>query len=177
MTPSQRVALLGACRHLRIARKELLRGSTWWAVKSTAAAELLLGLYAGLASGDTSPAPRGYAVATRAAVDLWEELGAAFDAAMGIAGEQDYTKLTIGITEMIRVLRTRDGIPVTDWHAEERARNITTLIILDSSYRAIGGRHARAAAVRAGYPARPERLLTEGMTSLAVSRQLQESES
>lgn len=170
MTASQRSALVGACRHLRIARKELLRGSTWWAVKSAAAAELLLGLYAGLASGDTSPAPRGYAVATRAAVDLWEELGAAFDAAMGIAAEQDYAKLTIGIAEMIRVLRTRDGIPVTDWHAEERARNITTLVVLENSYRAIGGRHARAAAVRSGYPPRPARVLAEGLMSLAVSR-------
>jgi hypothetical protein len=58
-------------------------------------------------------------------------------------GEWDADHLVTGIRDMLLVLRSRYGLAISEAMADERARNVACLVILTSTYQALGGRRDR----------------------------------
>ena len=144
MSPARRIALLAACHHLRKAQRDLARGLVWPAVLELADAEFDLGTFIGLDLDDTDHhGRRRYLIVRAAAYTLRSEVRLAIDVGEAFESMEDREQLVRDVAHMIRPLSASEEM------IEERARNVVMLLVLEAAHHQLGGRRARAAAVRA----------------------------
>jgi hypothetical protein len=171
MSPARRSALLGACRHLQQTRREIARGDTWRAVGQLLDTESDLGMYVGLEMDRDTPESDGrrrYLVVRTMASLVRNDIRVALDADAVFGSAFNREELVRDVAGMLRPFL------VTEAMIEERARNISMRFVLESAHRQLGGRRARAMAVRSGrLPAFPRRSLDQARTAMAVDEHLE----